>query len=297
MRDGKLLAVHTPDHRKEKDLPGSSTFGAYSFKLVEMIPDGNLLRAGASLTGGIHRTLDLLPNYSVVSFSGNMWELDPVEVAPRPAPASPYPALASPEAQALSNEGVSLADLENYLAANNAALIVSRNVTTRDAADRQQPYNLRVAGTGTQTTGTGGAIESVSHLQVFQANLVRGYSGSGMYSESIGGRRVLPQPQTDVQGLNPPAPSGPPGSVSLGSDGSMAAIVPARRALTWQLTDPSGDSVVRERYWFTMQPGEIRTCTSCHDPNSVDQAGQAPPTNVPEALESLLQHLKGQGAL
>ena len=39
----------------------------------------------------------------------------------------------------------------------------------------------------------------------------------------------------------------------------MAAFVPARRAMTWQLTDPAGAPVVRERYWLTFQPGEIRT--------------------------------------
>jgi len=37
----------------------------------------------------------------------------------------------------------------------------------------------------------------------------------------------------------------------------MAAIVPARRALSWQLTDTNGTGVVRERYWITFQPGEI----------------------------------------
>ena len=64
--------------------------------------------------------------------------------------------------------------------------------------------------------------------------------------------------------------------------------------MTWQLTDPSGEPVVRERYWLTFQPGEIRVCASCHGLNSADQAGQAVPVNPPEALRQLLQYWKTQ---
>ena len=80
--------------------------------------------------------------------------------------------------------------------------------------------------------------------------------------------------------------------MALGADGSMAALVPARRAMTWQLTDPAGTPVVRERYWLTFQPGEIRLCKSCHGLNSQDQAGQTAPTNEPDALRTLLQYWK-----
>src|SRR4029077_16031721 len=90
-----------------------------------------------------------------------------------------------------------------------------------------------------------------------------------------------------------PAPAGAPlASVQLGPDGSMAAIVPARRALSWQLTDTNSTGVVRERYWVTFQPGEIRTCTSCHGVNTVDQANHSPPTNMPVALVNLLNYWK-----
>ena len=51
-------------------------------------------------------------------------------------------------------------------------------------------------------------------------------------------------------------PSSPLASVQLGPDGSSAALVPARRALSWQLTDTNGTGVVRERYWLTFAPGE-----------------------------------------
>src|SRR6185436_9690497 len=92
--------------------------------------------------------------------------------------------------------------------------------------------------------------------------------------------------------LNPPNPDGPPASVKLGLDGSMAAFVPARRAMSWHLTAPdaSHTPIVRERYWLTFQPGEIRTCTSCHGLNSHDQANQATPANPPRALR---QYWKG----
>ncbi|HEY2952673.1 MAG TPA: hypothetical protein VGK40_08825 [Verrucomicrobiae bacterium] len=36
---------------------------------------------------------------------------------------------------------------------------------------------------------------------------------------------------------NLPATNAPPGAVKLGDDGSFAAFVPARRALTWHLLD------------------------------------------------------------
>ena len=81
-------------------------------------------------------------------------------------------------------------------------------------------------------------------------------------------------------------PDAPPGSVRLADDGSMAAFVPARRAVTWQLTDASGVPVVRERYWLTLQPGEVRVCASCHGVNTRDQAAQAPPTNPPRRCAS-----------
>lgn len=67
----------------------------------------------------------------------------------------------------------------------------------------------------------------------------------------------------------------------IAPDGSIAAFVPARRALSWQTTDPAGTPVVRERYWLTFQPGEIRTCFACHGINTTDQANRPAPTNSP----------------
>ena len=169
--------------------------------------------------------------------------------------------------------------------------MVSRDVTTRDAADRQQPFNLKVAGSNTRTTGDGGQLYEVAYLQFFQGDQVRGIGGVDSPSP---GRRVLARPLHHRRAENPPAPGAPPGSVALGTDGSMAALVPARRAMSWQLTDAEGEPVVRERYWLTFQPGEIRVCASCHGLNHRDQAGSSEPRNQPEALERLLRFWKSR---
>jgi hypothetical protein len=91
------------------------------------------------------------------------------------------------------------------------------------------------------------------------------------------------------------SPSGAPaGSVAVAADGSIAALVPARRALTWQLAAPDGSGVVLERNWVTFQPGEIRTCPACHGVNTMDQAGRPSPENAPEALRLFLTTWKQQ---
>ena len=54
----------------------------------------------------------------------------------------------------------------------------------------------------------------------------------------------------------------------------------------------TGEPVVRERVWVTMQPGEIRTCAGCHGENSQNQAGAQSPTNKPLALRALMQYWK-----
>ena len=99
----------------------------------------------------------------------------------------------------------------------------------------------------------------------------------------------------DPRAVHPPLdPSAPVASVEIADDGSTAALVPAHRAMSWQLTAGDGTPVVRERYWLTFQAGEIRVCASCHGVNSLDQAGQSEPQNPPQALERLLQWWKTQ---
>jgi hypothetical protein len=89
-----------------------------------------------------------------------------------------------------------------------------------------------------------------------------------------------------------PSSGGPASTAKIASDGSVAAFVPARRALTYQLTDSTGKGILRERYWLTFQPGEIRVCASCHGVNTVDQSGHDAPVNPPAALSELLSFWK-----
>src|SRR5262249_53749091 len=49
--------------------------------------------------------------------------------------------------------------------------------------------------------------------------------------------------------------------------------------------------------WLTFAPGEIRTCTSCHGINLVDQANHPTPTNSPLALVSLLNYWRTNACL
>ncbi|MCB1033110.1 MAG: hypothetical protein KDD47_04670 [Acidobacteria bacterium] len=294
MSDGTLLAAHTAETRADQNEgTRQNPQSRYDFRIKRMTLSGSYWVPGTAVTPVISKTLSYWDPDEMVQYSGPLWQLDPVEVRVRPRPTEPAHPLPAPEASVFADEGVDPASFRQYLESRGLALIVSRNVTTRDEADRQQPFNLSVPG-GVSTTGASGTMYAVAHLQIFQADQIRGIGGIGSPRD---GRRVLAQPLHDPAVANPPNPGGPPGSVALGLDGSSAALVPSRRALTWQLTDSSGEGMVRERYWLTFQPGEIRVCASCHGLNSQDQAGGPVPTNPPEALRALLQHWKANAFL
>jgi len=289
LADGTLIASHSsytgPDRNSgTREAPQSQ----YAFRLKTVIDAGEFTTAGAALTPGISKQVSYYDPSVLVSHSGLLWELQPVEVVARAVPPLSQAALLAPEQQAFTDAGVDANEFRQYLLSNRLAVMVSRNVTTRDAADQQQPFNLRVP-LGAETLGTGGKVYDVSYLQIFEADLLRGYGGT---KRPIPGRRVLPQPLSDPSVSNPPSPNGPAGAVTVATDGSVAAFVPAERALSWQLTAPNGAPVVRERYWITAQAGEIRVCTSCHGQNDLDQASQPPPTNSPQALRTLLEYWK-----
>jgi hypothetical protein len=61
--------------------------------------------------------------------------------------------------------------------------------------------------------------------------------------------------------------------------------------MSWQLTN-NADPVVRERYWLTLQPGEVRVCASCHGINQKSQTNATEPQNKPEALRQVLRAWK-----
>ncbi|MEZ4725567.1 MAG: hypothetical protein R3E79_00355 [Caldilineaceae bacterium] len=291
---GELVAVHTDDKTEES---GSGIVNSsYEFRLKTLKQGGDgYWVADQPLTNGITKSISYWSPDVLVSYSGVLWELNPVEVRQRPAPPlTGHPSLAGPEQQMFDQAGVAVADLQAYLVQNNLALIISRDVTTRDDADMQQPFNLRVPN-GVQSIGKAGAIYDVTHLQLFQADQLRGWTGCCSTTPAPG-RRVLAQYLHDPAAVaaNPLLTNAPTASVALATDGSLAAFVPARRAMTWQLTDAQGNGVVRERYWLTFQPGEIRMCSSCHGLSEKDQAGRTAPTNAPQALFDLLQHWKAE---
>ena len=240
--------------------------------------------ADLPLTGGIHKAITYWSPDILVTYDGPLWEIEPVEVRPRQRPIRRFEPLESPEAKILSDESVDEPTLRQWLTNQNLSLIVSRNVTSRDRSDLQQPYNLSVPG-GAKTVGKPGKVYDVAYMQIFQADQVRGYG-------SRPGRRALAVPLHDGKPLGPSLEGQPGSSVVLGLDGSMAAFVPSRRALTWQLTAPDGAPVVRERNWLSFAPGEIRTCAVCHGLNTQDQSGATTAQNPPEALRTLLKRWK-----
>ena len=284
LSSGGLIAVHTAETREDaNDGSATSPHYRYAFRLKKVVQSGSYWVADQPLTAGITKSVTYYDPDQLITVTDPLWELDPVEVRARPRPVKRTEPLPAPESSVLAAKGVNETTLRTWLRSKGLAIIVSRNITSRDRADVQQPFNLLVPG-GVQTIGKPGKIYQVPFLQLFQADQIRGYTAHP-------GRRVLAEPMHDPAAQNP-VTSGPKGSVAVAADGSVAAIVPAQRAMTWQLTDPTGTPVVRERNWISLAPGEIRACPSCHGLNTQDQAGHAVPVNPPAALGTLLDFWK-----
>ena len=304
MSDGTLVASHTAAVGEgENSGTRTAPVSTYMFRLKTLKKVGDVWVADAPLTSGITKDVTWWDPDEQVHYSGELWEIDPVEVVARTKPATLHQApVPAPELASFSAAGVDVTAFQTWLTQQNLALFVSRNVTTRDKADKQQPYNLHVTGSSTQTLGVGNAIPyDIEYLQLFQADQIRGVGGM---QQPRDGRRVLAQYMHEAAALTANGSNGgPTASVTVAADGSVAAFVPARRAMTWQLTSPHLATtppppaepftpVVRERYWLTFQPGEVRVCASCHGLNSEDQAGHPVPTNTPAALTALLTSWK-----
>lgn len=289
MTNGNILVSHTTNTRQDTNIGTSANpQSRYALRLKLLTQSGQYYTAGTLLTSGITKSVSFWNPDSMVSYSGELWETMPVELVSRVRPNAPSHTVPNVESQLLSSLNISESELKDYLVQKNLALIVSRNLTMRDKNDRQQPTNLRVTGTSTQSLPRSGKIYDISFLQIFQGDLIRSYTNG-----SSSGRRVLAQPMHSVEsGINPTNSSGIAGSVEIAEDGSMAAFVPAKRALSWHMTDSAGESVVKERYWVTFQPGEIRVCASCHGLNTTDHTGKTEPQNSPLALAQLLAHWK-----
>lgn len=294
LADGTLVAAHTAQTDKEAPISQPGSIYDFQIKTLARAANGHLA-ADQPLTPDIVKTLSYWDPSTKITYSGKLWQLQPVEVRARPRPARPGPGLPPPEQAAFAAAGVDPAVFRAYLAQRGLALMVTRNVTARDNADDQQPFNLRVAGGGAQTIGAqGGKVYDVGLMQFFQADQIRGF---GMYTSAStprAGRRVLAQPMHEEGALllNAGQAGNPLGSVTIAGDGSVAAVLPARRAMTWQMTDGAGTPVVRERIWVTFQPGEVRVCASCHGLNTTDQIGRPTPNNSPQALVRFLEQWK-----
>ncbi|MFA5834523.1 MAG: T9SS type A sorting domain-containing protein [Bacteroidota bacterium] len=298
LSNGMLIVSHSENKFLNKNY-GTDQFPKirYQFRLKtvkDTTIDGKLyIVSDKYLTAGMIRSLKYYngQNY-IVERTDTLWEIDPVEVRSRLIPPlKTETPISTPEQQIFAEENIDVQQFRTWMKEKNLALIVSRNVTTRERTDNAQPFNLQVPG-GVKTTSLAGKVYDISYLQIFQADLRRSQGGAGGYTTPKPGRRVLATPMHDAIANNPQIDSGFAGSVKLGLDGSLASFVPTHRALTWQLSDPKGKGVVRERYWITFQPGEIRTCASCHGLNAKDQAGLPKPQNKPEALRALLKHWK-----
>lgn len=290
---GTLIAAHTAPTDADDNVGSTEEpESRYAFRLKTLKQLANSYWGpDQTLTNGIQKTIWYWsPDYKVRYTNVTMWELQPVEVMARAVPNRRTPQLAEQEQTAISNAGVDVNALKAWMAQNNLALLVARDVTQRDDFDRQQPFNLKVFDAGKQTIGAGGKVYTVKYMQLFQGDMIRGLGG---VQDPRSGRRVLAQYMNDTAAMNANKLSpGEKSSVDVAPDGSVAAFVPARRAMTWQTTDDDGVGVVRERMWITFQPGEIRACSSCHGVNANDQAGGPAATNVPAALTELMNYWK-----
>lgn len=289
LTNGKLLASHTSETREDANTGTSSNpTSRYALRLKLLHKPGTYFVPQSNVTSGISKSVSFWSPDQMISYNGELWEMMPVEVKSRTRPQAGTLAIPAVEAGVISTMGVNVEELVSYLRSQNLALVISRNLTVRDKNDRQQPTNLKVFGSSTQAVPNSGKIYDISHLEFFQGDLIRGYSNG-----NSSGRRVLAQRMHSVgDGINPILSGAQQGSVQIAEDGSMAAFVPAKRSLSWQMVGSDGKPVVRERYWVTFQPGEIRVCASCHGVNTVDHLGNPPPTNPPLALAQLLAHWK-----
>lgn len=291
MHNGMVISAHTAETRRaynEGDRPNPQPRYDFTLKTLktngqgDMVPDSRLTNLGSV-------SISYYDPDVLVTYNGPLWELSPVEVVVRHQPPMTTEIMQAPEAQIFAEENIDSDVFKNFLKSNNLAVVVMRDVTTRDELDIQQPYNLKVADSVHQTIGSPGKIYDISHMQFVQGDQVRGYGGINSPDD---GQRVLAQFLHDENAMqnNIPFANAPEGSAEISEDGSVAFFVPARRAMSWQSLAPDGEPVVRERYWITFQPGEIRVCGGCHGVNEMDQAGALPSLQKAEAFRDLLQY-------
>ncbi|XDD49455.1 hypothetical protein AB3N59_13735 [Leptospira sp. WS92.C1] len=296
LSNGVLLSAHSNPVNTLRDRP--------SFQIKELEKIGDYFVPVVNLTTPTDCNVSYFTPDEERSYFGPCWQLSPAEVVPREVPTPRTASLPQIETTVFQNQGVDITTFQNYLKDRNLAMFVVRNITKRDAADRQQPFNLRVFGTGTASTipgfnaAAGHKIYDLQNFQVYMAEMRRGAEGRN-------GRRVLP---TKLSGLTnvtlrnslinengniAGSPLLTENGFRIFNDGSVVGIVPADRAVSWESLGPvvqGSHPIVKEQVWVSFRPGEIRVCASCHGVNEKDQTGAVgSPTNTPQALVEYLQ--------
>lgn len=108
LSDGTLLTVHTSENRADKNMGTySCPVSRYAFRIKTMqVRTGSILMANLPVTPGISKSVSYWSDSGLVSFSGTLWELDPVEVRARAKPVRQVSRIGPPELQVMAEEGV-----------------------------------------------------------------------------------------------------------------------------------------------------------------------------------------------
>jgi hypothetical protein len=119
-------------------------------------------------------------------------------------------------------------------------------------------------------------------LKKESVKLVRVLEGLPLRSEGRTGPTFLPMPGFPDEPLIRPnsatgyIPTRILGEVVPASDGSIHLKVPADRPLRIQLVDQDGFTIINERAWFWVRPGEHRICIGCHEKRELAPANAVP---------------------
>ena len=122
-------------------------------------------------------------------------------------------------------------------------------------------------------------------LKKESVKLVRVLEGMPLRFEGRAGPTFLPMPGFPNEPLIRPnsatgyIPTRILGEVAPAPDGSVHLTVPADRPLRIQLIDHDGFTIINERAWFWVRPGEHRVCIGCHENREL-----APVNAVPLAV-------------